>query len=74
MLENSGRCIGKKGKKMACQKGTLETAKVAGGETTTDEKNTSKKKYIADENSKGNISEYIGESKMLHLEHGFVWC
>lgn len=52
MLENSGRSIGKKSKNMACRKDILEKANVAGGVTTTDEKNTTKKKYIGDENSK----------------------
>jgi hypothetical protein len=46
---------------MACRKDILPTAKVAGGLTTTDERNTAKKKCIGDENSKGNILEYNRE-------------
>lgn len=47
---------------MTCRKDILETAKVAGGLTTKDEKYSAKKKYIGDENIKGNIAEYIGET------------
>jgi hypothetical protein len=42
---------------MACRKDILETAKIAGGLTATDDKNTAKKKCIGDENSEGNILE-----------------